>query len=53
MKHAMEMKTCTKINFLFVFNLVWIRIRKISLFWLNNYFDDAVKAIYKRISLIF
>ena len=36
MKHATEMETCTKIYFLFVFNLVYIKIRKTSLFWLHN-----------------
>ena len=28
MKHVKEMETCTKIYFLFIFNLVYIRIRK-------------------------
>ena len=36
MKHATGMETCAKIFFLFVFNLVLIRIHKTSLFWLNN-----------------
>ena len=36
MKHATEMDTCTKIYFLFVFNLEYIKIRKASLFWLHN-----------------
>ena len=35
-KHATGMETCAKIFFLFVFNLVLIRIHKTSLFWLNN-----------------
>ena len=40
MKHAAEMESCTKIYFLFIFNLVYIRIRK--------QFDDVtVKTIYK------
>ena len=30
------METCSKISFLFSFNLVYIRIRKTSLFWLYN-----------------
>ena len=34
--HATEMETCTKIYSLFIFNLVYIRIRKTSLFWLYN-----------------
>ena len=36
MKHTTEMETCTKIHFLFIVNLVNIRIRKTSLFWLYN-----------------
>ena len=36
MKHATGMETCIKIYFLFIFNLVQIRIRKTSLFWLYN-----------------
>ena len=40
MKHAAEMESCKKIYFLFIFNLVYIRIRK--------QFDDVtVKTIYK------
>ena len=35
-KHATEMETCTKIYFLFIFNLMRIRIRKTSVFWLYN-----------------
>ena len=36
MKHAMGLKTCTKINFLIIFNLVLIRIRK------PRYFDFSL-----------
>ena len=36
MKHPSGLETCTKIYFLFNFNLVWIRIRKTLLFWLCN-----------------
>ena len=36
MKHAMGMETCTKIYFLFIFNLELIRIHKTMLFWLYN-----------------
>ena len=36
MKLATGMETCSKIYFLFIFNLVSIRIRKTSLFWLYN-----------------
>ena len=36
MKPASGLETCTKIYFLFIFNLVWIRIRNTSLFWLCN-----------------
>ena len=36
MKHATEMETCTNIHILFIFNLVYIRIRKTSLFRLYN-----------------
>ena len=36
MKNTTEMETCTKIHFLFIVNLVNIRIRKTSLFWLYN-----------------
>ena len=36
MKHAMRMETCTKIYFLFIFNLELIRIHKTMLFWLYN-----------------
>ena len=36
MKHVTGMETCTRISVLFIFNLVQIRIRKTSLFWLYN-----------------
>ena len=36
MKQATGMETCTKIYSLFIFNLVYIRIRKTSLFWVYN-----------------
>ena len=36
MKQASGLETCTKLYFLFIFNLVWIRIRKTLLFWLCN-----------------
>ena len=36
MKHASGLETCTKIYFLFIFNLVWIRLRNTLLFWLCN-----------------
>ena len=49
MKHATGMETFTKIYFLFIFNLVKIRIRKTSPFWTSHslQFDDVtVKTIY-------
>ena len=36
MKGASGLETCTKIYFLFIFNLMYIRIRKTSLLWLCN-----------------
>ena len=36
MKHVKEMETCAKIYFLFIFNLVYMRMRKTALFWLYN-----------------
>ena len=36
MKHATGMETCRRIYFLFIFNLVYLRICKTSLFWLYN-----------------
>ena len=43
MKHAMGKETCTKIYFWFIFNLVWIRIRKTSLFLLYNLMTSLCK----------
>ena len=46
MKHATEMETCTKIYFLFIFNLMYMRIRK-KLAILTLQFDEVtVKTIY-------
>ena len=36
MKHATGLETCTRIYFLFIFNLVLMIIPKTSLFWPNN-----------------
>ena len=36
MKHVTAMETCTQIYFLFKFNLVQIKVRTTSLFWLYN-----------------
>ena len=36
MKHVTGMETCTQIYFLFKFNLVQIKVRTTSLFWLYN-----------------
>ena len=47
MKHATGMETWTKIYFLFIFNLVWIRIRKTSLFWLYNFMTSLWKPFLK------
>ena len=50
MKHATELETCTKIYFLFIFNLVLIRIRKTSI--LTVPFDDVtVKTIYTSLTI--
>ena len=43
MKHATGMETCTKIYFLFIFNLVKTRIRKTSLFWVYNFMTSLWK----------
>ena len=43
MKHATGMGTCTKMYFLFIFNLVKIRIRKTSQFGLYN----LMKSLWK------
>ena len=48
MKHATGMETCSKTYFLFIFNLVWIRIRKTSLFWLYNLMTSLWKPSIKR-----
>ena len=46
MKHATEMETCTKIYFLFIFNLMQMRILK-NLAILTLQFDEVtVKTIY-------
>ena len=52
MKHTTEMETCTKIHFLFIVNLVNIRIRKTSLFWLYNLITSLWKpSIIRNLSL--
>ena len=43
MKQATGMETCTKIYFLFIFNLVKTRIRKTSLFWVYNFMTSLWK----------
>ena len=50
MKHATGTETCTQIYFLFIFNLVEIRISKTSLFWLYNLMTSLCKP---SISLFF
>ena len=51
MKHATEMETCTKIYFLFIFNLVEIKIRKTSLFWLDNLMTSQWKPSIQQAGL--
>ena len=51
MKHVTGMKTCTKIYFLFILNLVWIRIRKISLFWLYHLMLSLWKPSIRLLSI--
>ena len=48
-RHATGMETCTKVYFLFIFNLVLIRIGKSSLFWQDNLMTSLWKpSVCKR-----